>query len=216
MKKCRVILVILVMACIATNAKAQLFKEWFQQKKTQKQYLLKQIAELQLYIGYLKSGYDIVESGVSTIRDIKSGEFSLHDVYYTSLKSVNPKIRQHPQARTVLSNQQYILDLTTSLQQACKESNQLPLTQKDLIEGVCEELAADVERNTDEMIKVLSNNELEMTDDQRMQRIQFLHDYSLRQLVFIKGLSADFFLVTRQRGQDERDQQRIKQLYDLK
>ena len=55
-------------------------------KKTQKKYLLQQIAALKVYISYAKKGYNIVSSGINTIRDIKKGELNLHNNFYNRSK----------------------------------------------------------------------------------------------------------------------------------
>ena len=43
---------------------AQTWDEWFEQKKTQIQYLEKQIVELGIFIGDLQKGYQIVQKGL--------------------------------------------------------------------------------------------------------------------------------------------------------
>ena len=62
----------------AGTVEAQTFSEWFRQKKTQKKYLLQQIAALQVYIGYAQKGYRIAKEGLTTIGGFTKGEFDLH------------------------------------------------------------------------------------------------------------------------------------------
>ncbi|MCH5688762.1 conjugal transfer protein TraI [Niabella sp. W65] len=50
----KILLFLLLVVSAGSNLQAQTFAEWFQQKKTQKKYLLQQIAALQVYIGYAK------------------------------------------------------------------------------------------------------------------------------------------------------------------
>lgn len=50
-------------------AEAQTFDEWFRQKKTQKKYLVQQIAALKVYLGYLKEGYEIAQKGMGYSRE---------------------------------------------------------------------------------------------------------------------------------------------------
>jgi len=47
----KIFLFLLLVVSAGSNLQAQTFAEWFQQKKTQKKYLLQQIAALQVYIG---------------------------------------------------------------------------------------------------------------------------------------------------------------------
>ena len=55
------ILILFLLTIIVTTTQAQTFAEWFRQKKTQKQYLIQQIAALQVYIGYAQKGYSIAK-----------------------------------------------------------------------------------------------------------------------------------------------------------
>lgn len=55
--------------------------------------MLDQIAALKAYIVTAEKGYQIAEDGLHTIRDIKSGEFTLHSTHYASLSTVNPVVK---------------------------------------------------------------------------------------------------------------------------
>ena len=70
MKKCFLCIVLLITTILCN---AQGLSEWFNQKATQKKYLLQQIAALQVYIGYLQKGYSIAKTGLTTIGNIKNG-----------------------------------------------------------------------------------------------------------------------------------------------
>ena len=93
MKSIKIFICSCMLVVLTIPLHAQTFSEWFSQKKTQKKYLLEQIAALQMYIGYAKKGYEIAGSGLSTIRNITNGEFKLHDLFITGLKKVSPVVR---------------------------------------------------------------------------------------------------------------------------
>ena len=76
----------------ALSGRAQTMAEWFDQNATRKQYNDQQIAALGTFITVMGKGYSIVESGLSTIKGIKAGEFNLHSNFYASLESINPAI----------------------------------------------------------------------------------------------------------------------------
>ncbi|ULT42931.1 conjugal transfer protein TraI [Niabella defluvii] len=72
----KILLFLLLVVSAGSNLQAQTFAEWFQQKKTQKKYLLQQIAALQVYIGYAKKGYNIAKDGLNTIGGFTRGELT--------------------------------------------------------------------------------------------------------------------------------------------
>lgn len=67
----RKFLLIVMISFSACWVKAQTFNEWFKQKKTQIQYLIDQIAALQVYSQSLQKGYDIADAGLKFIHGIK-------------------------------------------------------------------------------------------------------------------------------------------------
>src|SRR6266498_4565607 len=82
----------------------QTWNEWFRQKKTQIQYLVKQIAALKVYTDYLEKGYNIAKDGTNLINDIKHGDFNLHNNYFTSLKSVSSSVRNYSKVSAIVSD----------------------------------------------------------------------------------------------------------------
>lgn len=185
------------------------------QNSKQIQYLLKQIAELQVYLGYVKKGYDIAESGLHTIHSIKNGEFGLHDAYYTSLRNVNPHIRQSAYVAGIISHQQYIQKATTALKKALSANNTLPAKQKEYVRECCDRLLVSVEKTSQALLAVVTDRTLEMTDDQRIQRLNALYTRSRSQKSFIQQFSAEVIALLKSLQGEETEQESIKQFYGL-
>ncbi len=66
---------------LSCSASAQTFAEWFSQKKTQRKYLLAQIAALNTYSNYLRTGYRVAKGGLGSITSNVGDELKLHTVY---------------------------------------------------------------------------------------------------------------------------------------
>ena len=97
-----------IICCIALflfiqQAGAQTFAEWFQQKKTQIKYMVQQIGGLQLYLGYLKKGYNIADKGWNTVKGLKNGELNLHQDYFNGLQTVNPEIKKYSRVAEIIA-----------------------------------------------------------------------------------------------------------------
>src|SRR5882762_9234160 len=103
-----ILIISLAIACISYESYGQTFAEWFQQKKTQKKYLVQQIAALHVYLDYLKKGYTIVHNGLNTIGNIKNGNFNLDRDFFSSLKNVNPSIKNIAKVADIIAFQVYI------------------------------------------------------------------------------------------------------------
>lgn len=154
---------------------AQLFKEWFKQKKTQIEYLVKQIAALQVYIGYVQKGYEIADKGLTTIGNIKNGDFNLHRDFFGALKNVNPKIRNSAQVADIIALQVKIIQAQQRNFQRAKQSEGLTVKEVDYIAGVYFRLLEQTADNVEELITLITANNYELSDDERIKRINALH-----------------------------------------
>lgn len=212
----KILVVVVFMLGFQSTSQAQLFKEWFRQKKTQKEYLLKQIAELKIYLSYLKKGYQIVESGINTVHSIKNGEFSLHDLYYSSLKRVNPEIRKLPQAVSIVENTQYIFSATDDLIKVVESTQLLNSSQSSLLNIACPAIRKDAEQVAEALLVVLTDRSLHLTDDERIQRMQQIYEYSVQQTVFVKDLCSNVYSLTSGTEIESRETETIKRFYGIR
>lgn len=167
----------MLLLCVGTFqfAHAQTFNEWFKQKKTQKKYLLEQIALLKVYIDYARKGYQIVNDGLGVIRKIKKGDFNLHEGYFTSLKSVNPKIKGYGKVAAAIALQVRIIKETAKALIAMRESGQFTADEINYSEKVIERLLTDCLNCINDLYVVITANQLEMKDDERIKHIDRLY-----------------------------------------
>lgn len=165
---------LLFLSCYG-NSHAQTFDEWFRQKKTQRKYLLQQIAALKVYADYLKKGYKIVDGGISTIKDIKSGDFGLHSSFFGSLKRINPKIRKYAKVADIAAYAAGMLQSYHKTMQDIKESGRYSAAETGELLRFYGLFLEDVEGDLEELAMIMTDGELELTDDQRINRIDRLY-----------------------------------------
>ena len=69
------------------------------------QAMLKQIALLAVYMKDLEDAMKIAKDGLTTISEIKNGEFNLHSLFFSSLQSVNPSVAKYSKIAEIISDQ---------------------------------------------------------------------------------------------------------------
>jgi hypothetical protein len=69
--KSKVIMIVVLMGLLKPGY-SQKVKEWFEQKKTQKEYLIGQIAQLRIYMELTIKGYKIAKKRLIAFKDIKT------------------------------------------------------------------------------------------------------------------------------------------------
>jgi hypothetical protein len=184
---------------------AQTYDEWFRQKKTKEKYLLEQIAALQTYIGYAKKGYSIVTGGLNTIKDIKHGDFNLHNTFFNSLSTVNPAIKKYSKVASIIAMQISIAKQITNTIKSCKKSNMLLNSELKYLGAVFNNLLDECAKNLDELFALITNNETQIKDDERIQRIDKLYEDMKDKQMFTTSFSHSAKGLSIQRLNDQND-----------
>lgn len=209
------LLVIATVLCVCA-ASAQTVNEWVNQKSTQKKYLLQQIAALQVYISYAKKGYNIVSGGINTIRDIKKGDLNLHNTFFSSLKTINPKISRYAKVADIISYQVRIIKLARQTLQSIKEANQFSVEEIEYCKKVLDALLDDCIQSVTELLEIITPDKLQMTDDERLVRIDKLYGDMQDKFTFCNVMSEDIGLLALQRLSEQTEINRSKLINGIK
>ncbi|MGF2413018.1 MAG: hypothetical protein ACQUYJ_11880 [Ferruginibacter sp.] len=211
------ILFLLISFCLIVQlSNAQTIDEWLNQKSTQKKYLIQQIAALQLYISYARKGYNIVSSGLNTIRDIKKGQLNLHNTFFNSLKSINPKISRYAKVADIITYQVRIIKLAKKTLESIREINQFTQEEVEYCEKVFDALLDDCIESIDELLAVITPDKLTMKDNERLARIDKLYMDMQDKFTFCNVMSEDMSVLALQRMSEQMEINRSKLINGIK
>jgi hypothetical protein len=199
------LLLIFAFAIGATICNGQTFNEWFRQKKTQKKYLLQQIAALKVYLDYLKKGYKIVDKGLTIVGDIKQGKFDLDIEYLESLKNVNSAVSGSAKVASIVAYQRMIIIEFRRLKASANDTDLLTNEEKQYVESVYANMLHESEMSLDEVDRVLSNSDFEMKDDERVKRVDALYVDMKDKYTFTKSFANSTEVLIAQRSKDEQE-----------
>lgn len=170
-KLIRILIISISLVTIAGRIHAQTWSEWFSQKKTQKKYLIEQVAALKLYAGYLKKGYEIGSSGLNFIKGATRGEFDLHSTFFSSLKTVSPAVRKDVRIAEILAMQLLIGKAFSRLD----DVDGLAIESMGYIDLVKKGLLSECLKDMEELLLVITSGEIEMGDDERIMRVDHIY-----------------------------------------
>ncbi|MEP7374584.1 MAG: hypothetical protein ABI675_14415 [Chitinophagaceae bacterium] len=179
---------------------AQTLEEWTKQKKTQKKYLLQQVAALKIYLDHARNGYEIVNKGLTTIGQIKTGEFNLHNDFFRSLEVANPHIKNSAKVADIISYQLNIIRLIKRTLEHTRESKEYNDKELEYCKAVFDQLLNDCLQTMDDLVSVLTS--FQMTDDERIKRVEQLHISMQEKYSFAASFSDDVILLSLQRIHD--------------
>ena len=180
----------------------------FNQKAADLKSMGKQIALLQLYIGWIEKGYSIARSGLTLIGEIKQGELNLHTVFFSSLSSVNPGIKKYSKVAAIIAT---IQSITKELNKISAVQNISP-SEMQYLTTVKRNLLEDCTKMLDDLISVVTENTYQMSDEERINRIDGIYSEVTSKWVLAKGFTDDANMLSAQRHADQRD---IKTLQNI-
>lgn len=212
----KLILSIAILIFAFTCAKAQNSEEWLQQRKTQIKYLKKQIAALQIYIEFAKTGYKIANKGLTTIRNIKNGDFSLHSDFFSSLKKVSPQVKKSANVADIIALQIRIIKDRKATLKNLSDGGQLTAGEMEYCKEVFDRLLDECFKNIEELLQVVTSGELVMKDDERIQKIDRIYLDMQDKLAFNASFGEDALLLSLQRNMEQLEINYSKRLNGFK
>jgi hypothetical protein len=152
--------------------------------------MTEQVAKLELCLSEAKKGYGILQTGLTTINQIKKGDFDLHSLFFGALQKVNPAIRSYGKIADMIAMQvQIISGCKQTLQQAVTGSMFGP---GDLayLSRVFTNLSALTVQDIDELTGIITDGDWSMSDDERLARIDQLYAKVTDKYDFLRSFSS--------------------------
>jgi hypothetical protein len=197
------------------KVQAQFPGGFFGQQSKQRKLMGEQIAQYEVYLGAIRTGYKISETGLKTAQELKNGTFNLHNAYFTSLKQINPVIQNNPKGKVIsgMNRQtQQLLDEETSWQQ---QQKLLSVKEISYLQKVQTNLVAKCQQDMEERTQVLSPGKLQLTDAQRLSRLDKLYDSMKDKFSFAGSFTAKCRKLALARKQNRQDNDQLKKLYGI-
>jgi hypothetical protein len=209
------ILLGLLLLCFWIMGKGQTFAEWFSQNATRLKYYGQQVSALQAYLLQVEKGYQVVESGLGTIRNVKSGEYNLHNAFYTALGQVNPAVGRMAEISEIALLQAAIIRRFNA---ALTRYRQFPRIGGDVVanmETVYARVLSAGLQDINTLVGLLTVNTLQLSDDQRAERIVSLDRAMKDRYAFTLAFTDEAELLVHGRRADARGLGAVSRLYGI-
>jgi hypothetical protein len=207
MKKCCLILCTIF---AALRVPAQNLSQWFSQKSTELGYYARQIAAYQVYLDWVEKGYGIVRKGLDEISELKNGEFTLHQIFFSSLLSVNPAI---------MENREEISDILLWQSAMAGDLHKIAriryisADERSYLSSVYYLILSDCSEQLQILNGVLSGTEYQMSDDQRIREIDRIRTYVRDEWAFSQSFLNQALLLSSARSKESDESSHLKKYY---
>lgn len=183
------------------------------QAQDQRKVLLEQIMKLQVYLGYLRKGYNIVQSGLTFIGDIKDGDFKLHQLFFDRLKQVNPKIKKYAKVAEIISMQIEMLSAYKDNLKKIRQSGMFSNSEIDFLHNSFNSFIDDVSTDIQQLTDIVTDGKFEMNDNERIDAINSLYNSMLKKYNSFFAFTNKISVLAKQRKAELNDLKTLKQLY---
>jgi hypothetical protein len=188
---------------LAFPAKAQLLG----QANAQKKYYEQQIAAYNALHSEIRMSYNVCKNGLSGIAGINTAELNAHTAFYNSLKIPSSAVKNNTQVKDILNYQSYI---SSAFSQTFTGLTTDELT---YLQAVKIQLLNDCNKDLADLQNLLNSN-LQMSDDERLKRLNAIHTSMLDKYRFSQSFTNSIKLLAIHRRQENNDTQTLQTIYE--
>ena len=174
---------------------------------------IEQIAKLEVYLSYLKKGYDIVNKGLTLIGDIKHGDFSMHQDYFNALDKVNPQVKSDAKIAAMIAMQAQMISAYKGYNKQFQGSGVFNTSEIAYLARVFSAVLNDVAENITELTEVITDQQFQMKDGERVARIDKLYSAMTDNYNFLYSFGDQVQVQAAQRSHALQELQTIQKLY---
>lgn len=174
---------------------------------------IEKLTQLKHILQDLKDGYQILEKSYSTVRDLMHGNFDLHKAYLDGLLLVNPAVRNHPEVREILDMQTRMVAQIRGAQKRFRGERFLTPAELAHLENVYNNIHAESSKQLDELMLILTDSKLRMSDEERLHVITLVYTDVQGQDQFLRQFNKNTLLLVNQRAREGQDIGTLEHLY---
>lgn len=190
----------------------------FSQSQETKQLLLnvEKLAQLKLMLSHMKTGYQILEKGYTSIKNISQGNFNLHRDFLDGLLQVSPAVKQYSKVADIIRVQLKLVKESKAALAEFRGTKQFTITEIEYLGNVYANLLKECLKTLDELAMVVTAGKLRMSDDERLQAIDRIHDEVLEQYTFLNEFNNGTAILSLQREKEQMDIDLMRKIHGLK
>ena len=188
------------------------------QSQEAKQLLLnvEKLAQLKLMLSHMKTGYQILEKGYTSIKNISQGNFNLHRDFLDGLLQVSPAVKQYSKVADIIRVQLKLVKESKAALAEFRGTKQFTITEIEYLGNVYANLLKECLKTLDELAMVVTAGKLRMSDDERLQAIDKIYDEVMEQYTFLNEFNNGTAILSLQREKEKMDIDLMRKVHGLK
>ena len=177
---------------------------------------IEKLAQFKQILSDMKKGYQILNGGYNTIKDLSKGSFDLHKNFLDGLTTVSPGVRKYKGVKDIMDDQVAIVSEYKAAYGRYKKDGNFNEDELAYMGRVYDNLIRLSLADLDELSMVMTDSKLRMSDDERLAAIDRIHANMDEKLQFLRHFNNSTTVLSVQRARERNDARTMKKVYGLK
>ncbi|MBS1525309.1 MAG: TerB family tellurite resistance protein [Bacteroidetes bacterium] len=174
------------------------------------------LSGLKSILSQMQQGYKIVSAGYNSVKGVAQGNFSLHEAFLDGLMMVSPTVRKYPRITEIINDQAELMTEYKSSFSQFRRDKHFSVEEISYMTDVYNNLVSQSLQNLSELTMILSDNQMRMSDNDRLQAIDRLYASGHDQLTFLRQFDNNTQSIAIQRAEQAGDYNTLQQVYGIK
>jgi hypothetical protein len=176
---------------------------------------VQKLASIKSTLQEMYQGYENLEKGYTRVRDIVKDNFNLHEVFLDALWVVSQSVRNDPRLEEIVNTEYRIVALYKTATLNAGSNPVWSPTEFGYINGAFGAVLTRSQQAIDELTMVTTDNELRMSDAERLSALDRIDTELQQELAFLEQFNNELAIETTRRNQEMNDVKTLKSLYGL-
>lgn len=176
---------------------------------------VEKLAQLKQILSDMKKGYEIVSTGYNTIRNISQGNFALHKTFLDGLMEVSPAVKNYKRVSDIIRYQILLVKEYKSAYLRFKQSGNFSPGEVKYLGSVYVGLFKQSLKNVDDLITIITDGSLRMSDDERLKAIDEIYTAMQDKLLFLRHFNKNTTVLAVQRTREKKNVNAAQKLYGI-
>lgn len=136
---------------------------------------VEKLEQLREMLDQMKDKYQILTQGYDRVKTLTEGNFKLHEVFLDRLVKVNPRVKSYYRVVQIVEMQLHLAKGIGGMKKEFSLRDLVSGSDLNFLTGVYGSFGKSSLRNLEELLLVLSDNQLQMNDAERIYAIDRIH-----------------------------------------
>ena len=161
------------------------------------------------------TGYSVLRKGYGEVISVSHGNFSLHQAFLDGLLIASPAVRAYPKVSDIIDMQSELMSEYGSAWSTFRQDKHFGPDELSYLLSVYNNLITQSLKSLSDLALVLSDNQLRMSDAERLLAIDRIFESSQGQLTFLRSFNDHNYRLASSRAEAEADRQTTRSLYQI-